>query len=159
VVDLTSLPPAKGALREEMRNLRRALSDRPARSDRIWSHVTSLPTVDHAQRILVFATIPGEPDTSSFIEWCLERSASVSVPEDGVDPGWPDVVIVPGLAFTSNGDRLGQGGGWYDRFLSAVGPECVSIGVCFADQLVDVLPLEPHDVAVDHVVTELGVAR
>jgi 5-formyltetrahydrofolate cyclo-ligase len=159
VVDLTSLPRAKGALREEMRTLRRALPERAARSERMWRHVTSLPSVDAADRILVFATIPGEPETAPFVAWCLDRSKSVAVPEDRVDSAWPDVVIVPGLAFTAAGDRLGQGGGWYDRFLATVRSDCVSIGVCFDDQLLDALPVEAHDVAVDHVVTERGVAR
>jgi 5-formyltetrahydrofolate cyclo-ligase len=159
VVDLTSLPPAKGALREEMRTMRRAVPDRAARSDRIWSHVTALPSVGTAGRILAFATIPGEPETAPFVAWCLDRSMSVAVPEDRVDPDWPDVVIVPGLAFTAAGDRLGQGGGWYDRFLATVRSDCVSIGVCFDGQLLDTLPVEVHDVAVDHVVTERGVAR
>ena len=59
----------------------------------------------------------------------------VAVPEDDVDPAWPDVVIVPGLAFTSTGRRLGQGGGWYDRFLVGVRDDCVTVGVCFHEQL------------------------
>jgi 5-formyltetrahydrofolate cyclo-ligase len=139
--------------------MRRSLPDRAARSDLIWAHVISLPSVEQAERILMFATIPGEPETAPFIAWCVDNSKSVCVPEDGVDSQWPDVVIVPGLAFTPAGDRLGQGGGWYDRFLSAVRPDCVSVGVCFVDQLVDSLPVEAHDVAVDHVVTELGTVR
>jgi 5-formyltetrahydrofolate cyclo-ligase len=159
VVDLTSLPPSKGALREEMRGLRRSLPDRAARSDRIWAHVMSLSFVEQAERILAFATIPGEPETESFVAWCLDRSMSVAVPEDRVDSSWPDVVIVPGLAFTAAGDRLGQGGGWYDRFLATVRSDCVSIGVCFDGQLVDALPVEAHDITVDHVVTERGVVR
>jgi 5-formyltetrahydrofolate cyclo-ligase len=159
VVDLTSLPPPKGALREEMRTMRRSLPDRAARSDLIWAHLTSLPFVEEAERILAFATVPGEPETAPFIAWCVDNSKSVSVPEDGVEEHWPDVVIVPGLAFTRAGDRLGHGGGWYDRFLSAVRPDCVSVGVCFVDQLVDSLPVEAHDVAVDHVATELGIVR
>jgi 5-formyltetrahydrofolate cyclo-ligase len=139
--------------------MRRSLPDRAARSDLMWTHVMSLVCVDRAERILAFTTIPGEPDTAPLIRWCADHSKAVSVPEDGVDAHWPDAVIVPGLAFTRAGDRLGQGGGWYDRFLSAVRSDCVSIGVCFAEQLVDALPLEPHDVAVDHVVTELGLAQ
>ena len=49
--------------------------------------------------------------------------------------------------------RLGQGGGWYDRFLAGVGPDCVVIGVCFDEQLVDTLPSDPHDVPVTLIVT------
>jgi 5-formyltetrahydrofolate cyclo-ligase len=142
-----------------MRTVRRSLPDRAVRSERIWAHVTSLRCVDRAERILAFTTIPGEPDTAPMIRWCVDNSKAVSVPEDGVDAHWPDVVIVPGLAFTPAGDRLGQGGGWYDRFLSAVRPDCESVGVCFVDQLVDSLPVEAHDIAVDHVATELGIAR
>ena len=81
--------------------------------------------------MLVFETIPGEPETAPFIEWCRVNDVAVAVPDDEPDPSWPDVVIVPGLAFTAAGDRLGQGGGWYDRFLAAVRPECVTIGVGF----------------------------
>ena len=65
-------------------------------------------------------------------------------------------MIVPGLAFTSAGDRLGQGGGWYDRFLADVRPECRTIGVGFVEQIVDALPVEDHDIRLDHVVTESG---
>jgi 5-formyltetrahydrofolate cyclo-ligase len=69
------------------------------------------------------------------------------------------VVIVPGVAFTRDGDRLGQGGGWYDRFLAGVRPDCTVIGVCFDEQLVDQLPTEPHDVSLACVVTPTTIHR
>lgn len=71
-----------------------------------------------------------------------------------VDPDAIDVVLVPGLAFTRDGRRLGQGGGFYDRFLPRLRPDCVTIGVCFAEQIVDDLTTEPHDRIVDRVVTD-----
>ena len=61
---------------------------------------------------------------------------------------------IASVAFTAGGDRLGQGGGWYDRFLPHVRSNCTTIGVCFEPQLVDMLPLEPHDVRLDHVVSD-----
>ena len=79
---------------------------------------------------------------------------STAVPEDEIDPTWPDVVVVPGLAFTVDGHRLGQGGGWYDRFLAARRSDCVTIGVCFRPQLLDRLPTEDHDVILDAIVTD-----
>ena len=88
------------------------------------------------------------------------------------------VVLVPGLAFTPDGKRLGRGGGYYDRFLSAARQstttgkgtdpsdatsECAprsaqprslyTIGVCFPFQLIDHLPTEPHDEKIDEIVT------
>ena len=106
---------------------------------------------------MVFDTIVGEPEVGPFVSWCAGRGATVLTPEDAVDPEWPDVVVVPGLAFTPSGQRLGQGGGWYDRFLVDVRDDCETIGVCFHEQVVDALPIEPHDVAVHRVVTDLGV--
>lgn len=67
-----------------------------------------------------------------------------------VSPADIDVAIVPGVAFTRAGDRLGQGGGFYDRLLPTIGG--VSVGVAFDCQLVDVLPVEAHDRPVDEVV-------
>ena len=63
------------------------------------------------------------------------------------------VWIVPGLAFDANGRRIGYGGGWYDRFLSAASPKAVSLGVCHSFQLVDRLPAEPHDAVLTDVIT------
>lgn len=61
-----------------------------------------------------------------------------------------DIIIVPGLAFDHHGNRLGYGGGYYDRFLPTH-PEAYKIALCYAFQLVEELPLEPHDVQLDAV--------
>jgi len=76
-------------------------------------------------------------------------------------PHWmtPRIVIVPLLAFTAAGGRLGYGGGFYDRTLQGLrarGP-VVSVGFAFAAQQVDDLPLDPNDQPLDMIVTEAGV--
>jgi 5-formyltetrahydrofolate cyclo-ligase len=74
-----------------------------------------------------------------------------------VPPEEIDVVLVPGLAFTKDGRRLGRGGGFYDRYLASLSSRTLKIGVCFALQLVETLPLEPHDQRLNAVATEEGV--
>jgi 5-formyltetrahydrofolate cyclo-ligase len=64
----------------------------------------------------------------------------------------PSLVFVPLLAFTAAGARLGQGGGHYDRWLAG-NPEVTAVGMAWDSQLVDSLPLEPHDRALRAVVT------
>ncbi len=62
-----------------------------------------------------------------------------------------DVVVVPGVGFDARGRRLGRGKGFYDRLLSeAAGVKC---GVCFEEQLLESIPVEPHDVGVDFLAT------
>lgn len=68
-----------------------------------------------------------------------------------VSPGEIDVMVVPGVAFTKVGARMGRGKGYYDKYISSQGFRAVKIGVCFAEQIVDSLPVEPHDVAMDSV--------
>ena len=64
-----------------------------------------------------------------------------------------DVVLVPGMAFDGDGNRLGRGKGYYDRFLKSLSyPRPQLIGVCFDFQKADVVPTEPTDVKVDVVV-------
>jgi 5-formyltetrahydrofolate cyclo-ligase len=63
-----------------------------------------------------------------------------------------DLLLVPGVAFTRDGRRLGRGGGFYDRLLAEPALRAVKIGICFAPQLVTELPVDPHDRAVDFVV-------
>lgn len=62
-----------------------------------------------------------------------------------------DLVLVPGLAFDSHGHRLGRGKGFYDRLLAEVtGLTC---GVAFEQQLVSSIPVEPHDVHLNCIIT------
>jgi len=63
-----------------------------------------------------------------------------------------DVSIVPLLGFTERGERLGQGAGHYDRYL-ADHPAIVAIGLAWDCQLVETLPIDPHDVPLHAVVT------
>jgi 5-formyltetrahydrofolate cyclo-ligase len=72
---------------------------------------------------------------------------SVSSPE-----AIPTLVFVPVLAFTAGGERLGQGGGHYDRWLAA-NPRAVALGLAWDCQLADALPTEHHDRPLRAVVT------
>ncbi|MBZ6378752.1 5-formyltetrahydrofolate cyclo-ligase [Pacificimonas flava] len=77
-------------------------------------------------------------------------------PDDDCEEIEPDVLIVPLLAATAAGDRLGQGGGHYDRYLerrTKAGTRPRTIGLAWDCQLVDSLPTEPWDVPLDFLAT------
>lgn len=74
-----------------------------------------------------------------------------------LDPARCDVMIVPGVAFDRQGNRLGRGKGYYDRYLPRVGG--CHIGVCLDDFVVETLPHEPHDARMHLLVTESGILR
>ncbi len=65
-----------------------------------------------------------------------------------------DLALVPGLAFDARGGRLGRGGGFYDKLLAGRSGTATLVGVCFAAQRVEQLPLGPHDVLMDVVCCE-----
>jgi 5-formyltetrahydrofolate cyclo-ligase len=164
MVGKVGVDSAKRLLRAEMREVRRRVAadpaDRAARSARIWAHIDSTMR----GRVMLFESLPSEPDTSRWISSCRARGIEVFLPEvDGPDlrvmpgavaPATLDVVVVPGLAFTVDGHRLGQGGGHFDRFLPRLRPDCLTIGVCYHEQLVAGVPMAPHDVRVALVVTD-----
>lgn len=121
----------------------------------MWKTLIQRPDVLAASKIMVFDSIASEPDTAPLIAWCETMRKQTCMPEDAdLDPTWPDVIVIPGLAFTVDGKRCGQGGGWYDRFLPAVRPDAVMIGVCFAPQIVVDLPTDAHDVFLHAIVTD-----
>ena len=62
------------------------------------------------------------------------------------------LVLMPGMAFTAKGDRMGYGGGFYDKFL-AQEPEHPTVALCYDFQLVEHLPTESYDIPVDLVLT------
>lgn len=68
-----------------------------------------------------------------------------------------ELLLVPGLAFDPSGTRLGYGKGFYDRLLSGVGAGVPVVGVAPSRLIVPVLPREPHDVPMTHLLSETGV--
>ena len=63
-----------------------------------------------------------------------------------------DMVIVPGLGFDRVNNRLGRGAGYYDRFLASLPKSTAKVGIAFDFQIVDSLPVEAHDIALDLVI-------
>ena len=155
----------KQVVRHAIRELRRVLPDQPARSIALWLAVTGLPEVRAATHVLAFESVAGEPDSGPFVAWCHEMGKRVTVPasehdaEVPADPDVFDLVLVPGVAFTERGDRLGRGGGWYDRLIPRLRPGCATVGVAFDIQVLPELPVEPHDARVSVVVTETRTLR
>lgn len=66
----------------------------------------------------------------------------------------PDICIIPGLAFSKKGARLGRGKGYYDRYLERFSG--VKIGIAYSEQLEEDVPCEEHDQLLDGVVTDQG---
>lgn len=110
--------------------------------------------------LFAYKNMKSEVDVSKIVEEALIKGIKVVYPEDdpycfmGVtikDVNVPAIMLVPGVAFTKAGKRLGRGGGFYDRTLS-VAPQCIRIiGICKKSQLLDDLPTEPHDKTVQEV--------
>lgn len=67
-----------------------------------------------------------------------------------------DIIILPMLGFDRTGGRIGYGAGYYDRFLSK-NPDLKKIGIAFAFQEIDALPVDENDVRMDMIITEDGV--
>lgn len=165
------LAEAKAQRRRELRAVRRAISsdpgERAARSARIWAGV--VPFLTGCRHVMIFRSMLSEPDTAGWYRWCADHGVAAYEPEvagsellvqpGDLDPRQLDAVIVPGLGFTADGRRLGQGRGYYDRFLPRLRPDCVVVAVGYAEQLVADLPTGPDDVAVPCVVTDAGVTQ
>jgi 5-formyltetrahydrofolate cyclo-ligase len=83
----------------------------------------------------------------------------VADPERHCAPADVDLFLVPGLAFDPAGGRIGYGKGYYDRLLAAAGPGAVFLALAFECQMVESVPMLPHDVAVHLVMTERATHR
>jgi 5-formyltetrahydrofolate cyclo-ligase len=70
-----------------------------------------------------------------------------------LSPRQIDVWIVPGLAFTAAGKRLGYGGGWYDRMMSGASASARRLGVAHPFQIVGDFPADAHDIPVTDIIT------
>ena len=132
--------------------------------------------------VYLYASFGGEADTFGLMDALWQQGFSVALPRvagermdfyrvrglEDLVPGFRDipepakhcvkvdcpqaVVITPGTAFTRAGDRMGYGGGFYDRFFSEE-PEHKRVAVCYPFQIFQELPTEEHDRRMDIVLT------
>ncbi len=107
-----------------------------------------LPVVDRVHKTLQFhAWWPGCP---------MEDDAyNIPKPKD-TEVVMPTLLLVPCLGFGPRGYRLGYGGGFYDRTLAAISPKPFTVGLGYANGYVNSLAPEPHDVALDAILTDHG---
>ncbi len=153
---------AKVQMRSTMRAWRRSLDDADLtrRSARLVANVA--PLLAPRGLIIGYDAIRGEPDLASLWENCSAAGATVRRVTSADDPRTlplDDVtaVVMPALAVTPTGQRLGQGGGWFDRLLARCDAPVITIAVCFDEQVIDTLAVDDHDRSVDLVVTDQRV--
>ena len=160
---------------------------RAERSARLCEAIAAFPQWQTARSVAFFAPQPREPDIEMLWAHAGERSICYprvegdqiglyqvgtlyelragrwGLREPDADPARAvplhkvELILVPGVAFTRDGRRLGRGGGYYDRLLAGLAAGTCKIGVCFEHQVVPELPVEPHDQSVDFVATENGI--
>ncbi len=140
------------------------------------------PRIIDSRTILAYSALPDEVPTQALLDQLVKQGKTVLLPRvisntdmvlhwytgkqtlqtgayDILEPtGEPftdyaaiDVAIIPGMAFDAEGHRLGRGKGYYDRFLTRV-PYLYKIGLCFSWQMVESVPYDVQDIAMDEVI-------
>ena len=150
---------------------------------RITEALTQLPEYRNAERIMAYADYNHEVITRYIIEQAWKDGKEVAVPkvfgkdmvfyrltdfsqlesgyfgipepkEDGETVSWEEAMMVmPGVAFDMNCNRVGYGGGFYDKYLEKH-PDLHTIAVAFELQMYRELPFEEHDIKPEKVITE-----
>ena len=83
---------------------------------------------------------------------------NIPVPPPEVEAVTPEIALAPVVGWTAEGFRLGYGGGYFDRTLAALLPRPFTIGIGFQSARLATIYPQPHDIALDAVVTEAGIA-
>jgi len=123
-----------------------------------WQHDIriSVPRTVPADRRLVFHRIRSLEETAPAAPYGI-REPRPDLPEV-TDPSQIAMIIVPGAAFDTDRNRLGYGGGYYDRYLKKLADTTDSLPVlvaaCYEQQIVDRIPVEAHDRKLDLIITE-----
>lgn len=158
--------------------------ERAALSAQIVARLLQSPRWISAQTILLYHSLPDEVNTHELIQTALVQGKRVLLPvvigddlelreltttlREGAfhileptgslftDYAAIDLAVIPGVAFTSDGCRLGRGRGYYDRLLArftALSNPPYTLGLAFPFQLLDDLPTEPHDIRLNSILS------
>lgn len=173
--------PEKTMIRDKMKELKAEISEieKHAQSVRVFEKVESLPEFQAAKTVLIYWSMPDELPTHNFIvKWSRQKQMLLPIvkgndmfakpfsTKDQMVQGaygiWEpdaqrefiqkvDLVIVPGIAFDKQKNRLGRGKGYYDRYFT--NGRVQKWGICFDFQLMNKIPAEPFDIKMDKVIT------
>jgi 5-formyltetrahydrofolate cyclo-ligase len=154
---------------------------REVEASMVFNTIKAMPVWQRAQHILCYWSLPDELPTHESVNNWLADGKNIYLPRvkgddleivpyhgpeslddnnkfhigepvgEAVDPSCLELIIVPAVALDQKRNRLGRGKGYYDRLLSTT--KCPTIGVACEFQLVDEVPVEPHDRPLDCVVT------
>ena len=132
-----------------------------------------------AKTVMLYSSLPDEVNTHDFLEkWRNEKRIilptvvgddiipvelsketefaigdfNIMEPQNKEYTGDYDLIVVPGVAFDKNGNRIGRGKGYYDRFLCKH-LDIYRIGICFDFQLVDEVPTEDNDIKMNDIIS------
>jgi len=182
---MSTKPVLRKSARQKIQEL--APGELAEKSARICRAIEALPEWQSARVLCIFAPLPGEPDVellqlggrkvcypringSGLDLYYVENPRAMEVSRWDIREPFADetkasaipeidLILVPGLAFSPHGARLGRGAGFYDRLLARPGWRARKIGICFDCQVFETLPREAHDHEVDWVITESQALR
>ena len=146
----------KEELRQHMRQKRKMLSLTNQETANIVERFQHLISNFQHPTIALYEKMGGEIDPACLVEEAEKQNIQCVFPEviDSKTMTFtktPDILIIPLLAFDRQGNRLGQGGGYYDRYLE--NNNALKIGLAYAQQEYEGLPTEPHDQKLDWIIT------
>jgi 5-formyltetrahydrofolate cyclo-ligase len=178
---------AKSELRKKILQARKAREFIAELSTAFNVHLAELCLETGASRIACYLPFGNEPDVELFLDWALENNIEILLPvanKDGTmhwvifdgatkqgvlgfteadgqvsKPEQIDLAIIPALAVSKTGIRLGRGKGYYDKALPQFDPLPPVVAVVFEDELLEEIASEPHDHPVDAVITPAGITR
>ena len=171
----------KKELRQKYLLKRKFIKNKKEKSNDILNYIINNPLYNNANVIALYYSNKDEVDTFDLILYSLLQDKTVLLPKvvgkemifikidettryetsrfkirepisNEEYTGNIDLFIVPGVAFDKEGNRLGYGGGYYDKYLSNTNTP--TIGICFEEQITDEIEVEEHDIQVDVVQTE-----
>jgi 5-formyltetrahydrofolate cyclo-ligase len=132
-------------------------------SENLSQLISELPC-SHKEVIALYQPLRGEPDlvnlsmpSDSIIAFPkIIGSEMIFVESQSNSEIIPRLIIVPGLCFSRAGYRIGFGQGYYDKYLNKISQtyQQVTIGVCFHDNLFEIIPHEIHDYQMDYIITD-----
>jgi 5-formyltetrahydrofolate cyclo-ligase len=157
----------KEELRKRVRSIRLAMPAEEAaeKSRAIVNRVIAETDWRQVKAAHMYSTIEklNEVDTGPLINYLKSQQPRIKIDIQSTASGSAiptkqyDLIIVPVLAFDKKANRLGWGGGWYDRFLIAQ-PQALKVGLAYQPGFVAKgLPVEQHDIPLDKIITEEGI--